>query len=172
MKPITALLLSALLSLCACSTPDGDPAPVREGALLRDSLPHKIGAATAGDSGAVCSVSATAPSGSATNRQQLQFYVERDDLDGRTTHRFLVATGGSRTLADVQKSLGGALRQGATAAPGAELAKIGDIKLGGELRLVARGAGKVEFAYNPALPSGNPVLSAGEAAAFAEALSR
>lgn len=172
MKPITALLLSSLLSLGACSTPDGDSASAGESALLRGSLPHKIGSATAGDTGAVCSVSATAPSGSATNRQQLQFYVERDDFGGWSTHRFLVATGGSRTLADVQKSLGGALREGATAAPGAELAKIGDIKLGGELRILAKGAGKVEFAYNPALPSGNPVLSSGEAAAFAEALSR
>ena len=43
---------------------------------------------------------------------------------------------------------------------------------GGELKLVARGANELEFAYDPPMNSGNPRLSAADAAAFAQILAQ
>jgi hypothetical protein len=52
------------------------------------------------------------------------------------------------------------------------LLKVGDIKYGGEVHIVARGGGAVDFAYKPALEGGNPALSPGETAAFAQLLAK
>jgi len=94
--------------------------------------------------------------------------VERGDFSSWSTHEFQVATGASKSLAQLQALLGDALRRGFTAPAGSVLVKVGDIKHGGEVRLVARGGGAVDFAYQPALEHGNPSLSAGETAAFAQ----
>ena len=86
--------------------------------------------------------------------------------------RMIVQTGASKSQADLQSLLAAALRKSGAAARGDELAKIGDIRFGGELRLVADGAGGTSFAYNPGLPDGNPTLSPQEGAAFTDLLSR
>lgn len=162
--PVLALLFSS------CATPGGASGG-GEMAMLDGPLPNKFGSVGVKDSGSECSLSASAPSRSPLTRQQLQFFIASPSFGGWTTHRFLVQTGSSKSLAAVQSLLAEALKQSSTATAGTELAKIGDIKFGGELRVVAMGGG-VTFAYNPALPSGNPDLTAGEAAAFAELLGR
>jgi hypothetical protein len=86
--------------------------------------------------------------------------------------RLLVQSGASKSQADLQSLLAAALRKSGAAARGDELAKIGDVRFGGELRLLADGAGGTTFAYSPGLPDGNPTLSAQETILFAELLSR
>lgn len=163
MRNLRPLLLSALfLSACATTTPDsGGPAA--------SGLSHSFGKERV-KGGSLCFVSASAPAGSSATRQRLQFEVERGDFGSWSTHRFMVSTGASRSLAETQELLGKGLRRAATAPAGTELAKLGDVKFGGEMRLIALGGGRVEFAYNPPLEDGNPKLSAGEAEAFAKLL--
>lgn len=160
------LLLFALL-LSGCAAPSGEGR--KSGS---PGFSHSLGSATAQDSGAKCSIGLTAPAGSPLKSQQINFVVERGDLSSWTTHEFPVATGASKSLADLQALLGGALRRGLTAPAGSRLTKVGDIKYGGEVSLVARGGGAVDFVYQPALEHGNPRLSPGETAAFAQLLGK
>lgn len=171
--PFHALLaITLLLPSCGSLESSGDPSDSRY-EFVRGDLPNHLGRVTAADSGSRCSLSTTAPSKSPLKRQQIQFYIEYTSFSSDyTDHRFVVSTGASKSQADVQALLGNGLRRAPQAAEGTELAKIGAIELGGEMRLIVRGGGKVEFAYNPALPSRNPVLSPGEAAAFADLLTR
>lgn len=100
-------------------------------------------------------------------------YVDRFSLAGTSSSGFFMATGASKSLEEVQQRLAQGLRNAATAAPGAELFKLGDIKYGGEVRVIALGGGRARFLYNPA-PSGstNPDLNAEEVTAFVGLLTR
>lgn len=157
------IILSAIL-LSGCAAPSGDSRSA--------PFANSLGSATARDSGSKCSIQTSAPSGSALKSQQINFVVESSDGVTWTNREFPVATGASKTLGELQSLLGSALRRGLTAANGTELAKVGDIKYGGEVRLIARGGGVVDFAYQPALEHGNPRLSAGESAVFERLLSK
>lgn len=166
MKIARPLLLASLL-LSGCAAPSGEGR--KSGSA---GFSHSLGSAKAQDSGARCSIGLSAPSGSPLKSQQINFMVERGDLSSWTTHEFPVATGASKSLAELQSLLGGALRRGLTAPAGSRLAKVGDIQFGGEVSLIARGGGAVDFIYQPALEGGNPRLSPGETAAFAQLLGR
>ncbi len=120
----------------------------------------------------VCSVQATAPRASAAKAQQLKFVV---DYQGRRAaaanfRYYLISTGKSKSLAQVQAMFAEGFARAASAPAGAELCKLGDVALGGEVRLMARGNGETEMIYNPSLTSGNPVFSPAESAAFAQIL--
>lgn len=159
------LLLTAVL-LTGCAAPGGDGQRASSTAFS-----HSLGSGTAKDSGGTCSIGLSAPSGSPLKNQKLNFVVNRSTLGNWSTQEFPVATGSSMTLAELQTRLGSALHRGLTAPAGSELTKVGDIKYGGEVRLVARGGGQVDFLYQPALDEGpNPRLSAGETAIFARLL--
>lgn len=160
------LLLTAIF-LSGCAAPSGESPD-----STSPKFSHSLGSAKAQDSGARCSVVATAPGGSPLKSQQIRFVVERGDFSSWSTHEFQVATGASKSQAELQALLGDALRRGLTAAAGAVLVKVGNIQYGGEVRLVARGGGAVDFAYQPALEHGNPSLSSGETAAFAQVLGK
>lgn len=135
-------------------------------------LIHSLGERPTEDGQSECSLSASAPPMSPLKRQQLQFAVRRSGPGGWFLVRLLVQTGASKSQAEIQSLLATALRKAESAARGDELAKIGNIRFGGELRLLADGAGGTTFAYNPGLPEGNPTLSAEESAVFADLLSR
>ena len=139
---------------------------------VRPSFIYSFGSAPASDSGATCSISATAPKGSTAKGQMLKFVIDRQNSgpNGVGWQTFLVATGKSKSLAQVQSLLRSAFVRAAESPAGAELAKLGDITLGRELRVIARAGGGVEMAYNPPLRTGNPVLTLGEAVAFAKLL--
>lgn len=176
---LVPLATTILLSSCASSGvssggPDQEqePASKPRTANLDGGLAHKLGSQETADRDSFCTVTASAPSKSPLTRQQIQFYVERADFGGWSSYRFVVGTGASKSQAAVQSLLGQGLRQAASASAGTELAKLGDIKYGGEMRLTAKGNGGAEFVYNPPLENDNPVLSASEAAAFAELLLR
>ena len=160
------LLLFALV-LSGCAAPSVDSQKSRSPAYS-----NSLGSAKAQDSGATCSIVASAPTGSPLKSQQIRFVVERGDFSSWSTHEFEVATGAWKSQAELQALLGDALRRGLTARAGSELVKVGDINHGGEVRLVARGGGAVDFAYQPALEHGNPRLSVGEAAAFTRLLGK
>ena len=170
---LTRLLsLSLTVALCpllitSCATDGGG-----SGAAHGPSFAHSLGSATAKDSGGRCSIGLSAPSGSALKSQKINFVLEHSDSLSWTTREFPVATGSSKTLGELQAQLGGALQRGLTAGAGTELTKVGNIAAGGEVRLVARGGGSVLFDYKPALDGGNPVLTPGETAAFAQLLGR
>ena len=102
----------------------------------------------------------------------LKFVIDRKTTgpDGVGWLTFVVSTGKSKTLAQVQSLLGSAFGRAAGSPAGTELAKLGDIALGRQLRVVAKGNGGVDMAYNPPLRTGNPVLTAGETTAFATLL--
>lgn len=118
----------------------------------------------------MCSIGMSAPAGSPLKNQKINFVLARDDMG--STQEFPVSTGASKSLGELQALLGGALRRGLTAGAGTELVKVGDIKYGGEVRLVAAGGGAVDFVYQPVVEGGNPRLSAGETAAFAQLLGK
>jgi hypothetical protein len=171
------LLLSALL-LTGCATPGEDAQPAQPSQPAEPTqpvasleFPHALGPVTAQDSGATCAIALSAPSGSPVKNQKINFILNRGTLGIYSAQNFTVSTGASKTLAELQSLLASALRRGAAAPAGAELAKVGDVRFGGELRLVAQGEGQVEFVYQPASEHA-PRLSAGEAAAFAGLLTR
>jgi len=120
----------------------------------------------------VCSVQATAPRASLAKAQQLKFAVDYPaPQSGATKYRYyVISTGRSKSLAQVQAIFADGFARAASAAAGTELCKLGDITLGGEVRLIARGNGETEMIYSPALSGGNPVFSPAESAAFAQIL--
>ena len=147
--------------------------PVMPAQPVRPAFAYSFGSAAAADSGASCSVSATAAKGAADKGQQLKFIIDRKgaaEAGGYAWQYFLVSTGRSKSLAQVQALFADAFRRAPGAPAGTELAKLGDIRFGGEVRLMSLGGGGVEVAYNPAMSSGNPRLSAGEVGAFAQIL--
>ena len=160
------LLFFAIL-LSGCAAPSGESQQSRSPAFA-----HSLGSATAQDSGAKCSIGTSAPSGSPLKSQEINFVIERGDMSSWTTHEFPVATGASKSLGELQALLGSALRRGRTSPAGVNLAKVGDIKYGGEVTLLSRGGGAVDFVYQPVIEGGNPRLSAGETAAFAQLLGK
>lgn len=155
--------LPALVALSLCGLP----------AALADepgkaAFAYAIGSKTAGANN--YSVSATAPRGAKQNGQTIRFAMKKADGGGQTWSFFLISTGRSKTQAQLEQLLADAFRKFPTAAPGAELAKIGDIKFGGEVRVIAEKPSALVFAYNPAMSSANPRLGPADVAAFAEIL--
>ncbi|MBS0656718.1 MAG: hypothetical protein JSR82_00560 [Verrucomicrobia bacterium] len=138
----------------------------------RAPFAYTLGNAKSSDGTVSYSVSATAPSKSAEKGQQLKFVISRTTGRGTDWNYFMLGTGKSKSLAQVQSMLAAALAKFPAAPAGTELCKIGDIKYGGELKLVSRGANELEFAYDPPMNSGNPRLSAADAAAFAQILAQ
>jgi hypothetical protein len=133
---------------------------------------YPLGSVKAVPDGVLCSVQATAPRASAAKAQQMKFVV---DYQGQQTgpanfRYYLVSTGRSKSLAQVQAMFADGFARAALAPPGTELCKLGDIAFGGEVRLVARGNGETAMIYNPSLSTGNPVFSPAETAAFAQIL--
>ncbi len=118
------------------------------------------------------SVSATAPRGSKLNSQTIRFALKKSDSGSQTWGFFLISTGKSKTQAQIEQLLSQAFHKFPGAAPGTELAKIGDIKYGGEVRVMAEGPNALVFAYNPPLNPANPRLHAADVAAFAEILGK
>ena len=118
------------------------------------------------------SISATAPRGSKLNSQTIRFALKRSDSGSQTWGFFLISTGKSKTQAQLEQLLAQAFRKFPGSAAGTELAKIGDIKYGGEVRVMAEGPNALVFAYDPPLNPANPRLNAADAAAFAEILGK
>jgi hypothetical protein len=174
---VRPLLLSALL-LTGCAAPREEEQPAQPEApapppeqVASTEFPNSLGTLRAEDSSATCSVALSAPSGSPLKNQKINFILNRGTLGKYSAQEFTISTGTSKSLGQLQSLLASALRRGAAAPAGTELAKVGDIRFGGELRLVAQGEGQVEYVYNPASEHA-PRLSAGEASAFAALLSR
>jgi hypothetical protein len=164
---IVCLLLFSVLLISSCAGPGVESHQSGSAAFA-----HSLGSARAQDSGARCSIGTSAPAGSPLKSQTINFVLERGDMSSWSTHEFPVATGASNSLAELQALLGDALRRGLSARAGTELVKVGDISHGGEVRLVARGGGAVDFVYQPVIEGGNPRLSPGETAAFAQLLGK
>lgn len=166
-----AVLASAPLGAQEVAVPVRPAEPVAP--APRPAFAYSFGSAPAADSGAACSVQATAAKGSPEKAQQLKFVLDRKGTPGPggfTFQYFTLSTGRSKSLAQVQAMFGDAFARAASAPAGVELAKLGDIRFGGEVRVVSLGGGGVELAYNPAMNSGNPRLTPGETAAFAQIL--
>lgn len=131
---------------------------------------YALGSKTAGANN--YSISATAPRGSKLNSQTIRFALKKAEGRSQTWGFFLISTGKSKSQAQIEQLLAQALRKFPGSAPGTVLAKIGDIKYGGEVRVVAEGPNVLVFAYDPPLNPANPRLTADDAAAFAEILGR
>ena len=163
MLSIPRRFLPALIALVLCGIP---------AAMADDSgkaaFAYAIGSKSAGANN--YSISATAPRGAKLNSQTIRFAMKKADFGGQTWSFFLISTGKSKTQAQLEQLLGDAFRKFPSAAPGTELGKIGDIKYGGEVRVVAEGRNAMVFAYNPPMNPANPRLTASDAAAFAEIL--
>ena len=131
-----------------------------------------LGTMPIGPAGGTCAVLATAPRASLAKAQQLKFVVDYSAPRNVPSNfrYYVVSTGRSKTLAQVQAMFADGFARGAVAPPGTELCKLGDITLGGEVRLIARGNGETALMYNPSLSGGNPVFSPAESAAFAQIL--
>lgn len=158
----TFLTALALLSVGIASARAQDPAKV--------PFAYALGSKTVGASH--YSISATAPRGSKLNSQTIRFALKKSDSGSQTWGFFLIGTGKSKTQAQMEQLLSQAFRKFPGATPGTELAKIGDIKYGGEVRVVAQGPDALVFAYNPPMAEANPRLHAADAAAFAEILGK
>ena len=173
MKPLLPFTAAALLAL---SSPAASFAQTPAAPAAGESLPVEIGRATGkggGDGSLNYQVFATAPLNAAEKGQRIQF-VTRETGGGRSSTAYtIVNTGKSKTLGQLTETLGGAFRKFSAggAAPGQEFGKVGDLRYGGELRLVAVDANSLRFEYNP--PTARPVtFSRADAAAFAGILGR
>ena len=157
-----AFLALALLIVGAGSARGQDPSKV--------PFAYALGSKTV--AGQNYSISATAPRGSKLNSQTIRFAMNKSDFGSQTREFFVISTGKSRTQAQIEQLLSQAFRKFPGAAPGTELAKIGDIKYGGEVRVNAEGPNALVFAYNPPQNAANPRLHAADVAAFAEILGK
>ena len=138
--------------------------------LDKVAFAYALGSKTVGSNN--YSISATAPRGAKANSQTIRFAVKKSDGGSQTWGFFLISTGKSKTQAQIEQLLAQAFRKFPGSAPGTELGKIGDIKYGGEVRVMAEGPNALVFAYNPPQNVANPRLSAADAAAFAEILGK
>lgn len=100
----------------------------------------------------------------------MKFIVEDQRAGGPNFRYYVVSTGRSKSLGQVQAMFADGFARAASAPAGVELCKLGDIAYGGEVRLIARGNGESALMYNPPLSIGNPVFSSAETAAFAQIL--
>ncbi len=146
------------------------PVAAAEKAPAKPAFAYALGSQTSGPN--VFSISATAPRGSRLKSQVIRFALKKADASGRTWTFFYIASGKSRSQAQLESLLRDALQKFPTAAPGKELARIGAVKHGGELRLIAEGPNALLFAYDPAMQPANPRLTRADAAIFAEMLKK
>lgn len=175
MKPLLPFTCAVLLALSATAPSSRAQAPAP--AAAGEMLPVEIGRASGKGSGdgptASYQVFATAPLDSGDKGQRLQF-VSRESGGGRSSTAYTVVnTGKSKTLSQLADTLGAGMRKFSAggAAPGQEFGKVGDLRFGGELRLVAVDANSLRFEYNP--PTARPVtFTRADAAAFAGILGR
>ena len=167
----SAVLLSGC-TLLAASLSAQAPAVMPVAPAVAPAFAFPLGTVPFGTTGGSCSVQATAPRGSAAKSQMLKFVVDysASKTNAANFRYYVISTGKSKSLAQVQAMFADGFARGATAPAGTELSKLGDITLGGEVRLVARGNGETEMIYNPSLSTGNPIFSAAESAAFAQIL--
>lgn len=172
-RNLTILLFT--LGLCANASPAGAQQPFSPAAaavaatgLGVETLPVEIGRATRGPT--TYYVFSTAPAGSTEKGQKLQLLLRTAGPGGSETSFVVVNTGKTRTLAQLGQTLAGALRRfAAGVAGGQEMAKIGDLRFGGELRLLTESPDSLLFQYIP--PTARPVrLNRTDAAAFAAIL--
>ena len=171
--PLLALALVPLLTLAA-STSSLAQAPIPiAGELLPVEIGHATGKGAGGDPAATYQVFATAALDSTEKGQRVQF-VTRQSGGGRSTTAYTVVnTGKSKTLGQLAEKLGDGMRRFAAAGGtvGQEFARVGDLRYGGELRLVALDADSLRFEYNP--PTARPVtFTRADCAAFAGILGR
>ena len=175
-KLLCSLLYSLVVNAAvvpACVFAQAPPsAPIAPVAPMPPAFIHNFGTLPTGAEGQSCSVLATAPKGSAEKGQQIKFVLDsaRGAASGRAWQYFVVSTGRSKSLAQVQAMFADAFARAPSAPAGAELCLLGDIKYGGEVHVVSRGGGAVELVYNPSMTIGNPVLSPGQTTAFAKLL--
>src|SRR4029077_15746124 len=132
------------------------PVAGAEKSPAKPAFAYALGSETSGPN--IFSISATAPRGSRLKSQVIRFALKKADASGRTWTFFYIASGKSRSQAQLEILLRDALRKFPTAAPGNELARIGTVKHGGELRLIAVGPNTLLFAYDPAMQPANPRL--------------
>jgi hypothetical protein len=146
------------------------PAVAAEKAPVKPAFAYALGSETSGPN--IFSISATAPRGSKLKSQTVRFAMKKADASGRTWTFFYISSGKSRSQAQLERLLLDALRKFPSSAPGKELARIGAVKHGGELRLIAEGPKGLVFAYNPPMQPANPRLTIADAAIFAEMLKK
>jgi hypothetical protein len=154
--------LPAVLALALIAV----PAVRAEKSPVKPAFAYALGSQTSGPN--IYSISATAPRGSKLKSQIIRLAMKKADASGRSWIFFYIASGKSKSQAQVERLLVDALRKFRTASPGKELARIGTVKQGGELRIVAEGRNALVFAYNPPMAPANPRLTQADAAIFAE----
>ncbi len=159
-------LLLAVLTL----TLPALPAVAAQKAAAKPAFAYSLGSQTSGPN--IFSISATAPRGSKLKSQIIRFAMKKADGSGRTWTFFYISSGKSRSQAQLEHLLLDALKKFPTSAPGKELAKIGSVRQGGELRLIAASPNSLVFEYNPPMQPSNPRLTAADAALFAEMLKK
>lgn len=156
-------LLPAVLALVI-------PALPVNAAQKAPAFAYALGSQTSGPN--IFSISATAPRGSKLKSQIIRFALKKADGSGRTWTFFYISTGKSKSQAQLEHLLFDALRKFPRSAPGKELARIGSVKQGGELRLIAVNANTLVFDFNPPMQPANPRLTAADAAIFADMLKK
>lgn len=152
-------LLTQLAILCGafCISAQAEPAlaelPIRVGQARVDNRPDGLG---------IYSVSVSGPV--EAKSQEIRFIAYWDGADrSRTTRTATVMTGKSKTLGQTMGSIRDAFNRFLNASSnGANVAllKIGDIKYGGELLLVAESGDVLRFDY--VMPSGNTSVRFGK----------
>jgi len=131
---------------------------------------YALGNQTSGPN--IFSVDATAPRGSKLTSQVIRFYVKKAGANGRSSTFFYISSGKSKTQAQLERLLYEALRKFPNAPAGKELARIGSVKGGGELRIIAENRNALVFSYQPPWQPANPRLTQSDAAMFADILKK
>ena len=174
LPPTSVLFTAAFLALVAPGAAFAQtPPPPAPGDLLPVEIGHATGRGGDGAGSSNYQVLATAPLNAAEKGQRLQFVTRESGAGRASTAYTVVNTGKSKTLGQLAETLGAGLRRFAAGggAPGQEFAKVGDLRYGGELRLVAVDANSLRFEYNP--PTARSVtFTRADAAAFAGILGR
>jgi hypothetical protein len=159
-------LLLPVLALIAIA----GPVLAAEKSPAMPAFAYSLGSQTSGPN--IFSISATAPRGSKLKSQIIRFALKKADASGRTWTFFYISSGKSRSQAQLERLLLDALRKFPKSVPGTELARIGSLKQGGELRLVVESPNSLVFAYNPPVQPANPRLTLSDAAFFADMLKK
>jgi len=161
MKKISSLPLVLCASICFASAALAEKQPTLT------TLPVVLGESKVhpkGGSRGLYSVSVSGPM--SEKSQEIRFIAYWDTTDeqqarNQTTRTASVLTGKSKTLQQVTDGIKDAFSKFLSGAPAnQELYKIGDIKFGGELRVVVESAEVLRFDYLK--PSGNEAIRFGK----------